>query len=307
MKKPVLFLTALFLLALTASQVQAQMSGSSYKINWDSINTGGGEDLTGSSYHMYSTVSEVGPGASSGSTYNLDAGYQQNDWELSLSMIVEGQASSPATTYSAFDNSGLTVSIASSTGFAADDYILVVENEGEDQMVAVGMITGITGSGPYTVAVDKWSGDNAAMSATPAGGDDVIYELNGGALDLGTLNSADVKTGVSMLDVTNNNGGGYDCGVMEDGNFRDGTNEINDVADGDVSLGSEEYGIEKTGDNVSGAGSDVAITGTKTDIATSTGTNDDARTMAIHKAVITPATPAGNYGHTMSYYCTVNF
>ncbi len=307
MKKPVLFLFILFLLALTGGQVQAEMSGSSYKINWDSINAGGGEDLSGSSYHMYSTVSEVGPGASSGSTYNLDAGYQQWIENLGISMIVEAQATSPETTYSAFSNSGLNVSIASSAGFSVDDYILVVENEGTGQMVAVGKIESIVGSGPYTVTVDKWSGDQASMSATPSGGDDKIYELNGHAVNMGFFSTGSVKTAVSIVELTIDRSGGYTCTVEEDGDFSNGTDEIDDVSDGSVTASNEEYGIEKTGDDVVGSGSDVAITGTASNIMNAIEDVLESRTAVIYKAAIDANTSGGHYEHTAIYKCTGNF
>jgi hypothetical protein len=218
-------------------------------------------------------------------------------------MVVEGQAESPSTTFSNFDQSGLTVTIAASSGFSVGDYILAVENEGQAQEVAVGKITNISGSGPYTVTVDKWSGDQATM-----GNSGNIYELNGNDSDLGQLLTSTVKTTVSMVDITTNASDGYTCYIAEDGNLRTGGGaDIDDVADGTVTAGSEEYGIEKVGDNIVGGGTDTAISTGYNNFADSSTFATKERNMSIHKASIVITTTAGDYAHNVEYYCTADF
>jgi len=294
------FLTGTFAIC---SISYADMQSASYRIMWDSVNSGGYDDSSSASYGLRDTIGQISPGLSNSASYEMRAGYRQDDMGLRLiQMAVEAQADSPETTFSAFDDSGLTVTIADSANFSTNDYILVVENEGETQNIATGQISSITGVGPYIVTVDKWSGDNATIGATG-----VIYELNGLSASLGTLLTSSVSTRVSMVELTTNASNGYTCAISEDTDLIDGTKDIDDVGDGTVTVGEEEYGIEKTGDNVVGAGSDVAITTTKTNIASSTNAASNERTMAIYKAAISSGTTNGSYSHTTSYYCTANF
>ncbi len=281
----------------------ADMQSASYRIMWDSVNSGGYDDSSSTSYNLRDSIGQISPGVGTSASYELRAGYRQDNMGTTLiQMAVEAQAESPETTFSAFDDSGLTVTIADSANFSTNDYILVVENEGESQNVAVGQIASITGVGPYVVTVDKWSGDNAVIGASG-----VIYELNGLSASLGTLRTSSVRTRVAMVELTTNALNGYTCAISEDTDLISGTKEIDDVGDGTVTVGEEEYGIEKTGDNVAGAGSDVAITSTKVNIASSTSAGSDERTMAIYKAAISSSTTGGSYSHTTSYYCTANF
>ena len=116
--------------------------------------------------------------------------------------------------------------------------------------------------------MDKWSGDHASISATPAGGDDYVYELNGTTAALGTLTASTIKTVVSQIEVTTNSQDGYTVAVYEDSQLLSAGDDIDDVADGTVTIGSEEYGISTTGDNATGSG-DFAITTSNTNGASS--------------------------------------
>lgn len=280
------------------------MTGSNYKIRWDSINAGGGEDLSGASYNMYSTTAEVGPGRSTGSTYVLNAGYQQAWAGRVFTMRVEAQQDSSQTAYSAFSNANKTVTVSSLGGITVADYIAVVENEGPNQMVAIGVVDSIASN---TITVDKWSGDHAAMSSSPVGGNDYVYELNGHAINLDQITTSNVNTGVATVDVTASPSNGYTCTIREDGDFSNGIDEIDDVADTAVTAGSEEYGIEKTGDDVSGGGDDDPITGTNTTIMTTASSATDRRLGVIYKASVASDTSGGHYEHTTIYECTVNY
>ncbi|MBU1706042.1 hypothetical protein KKG19_04960, partial [Patescibacteria group bacterium] len=210
----------ILILGVTAivSRVNAEMTGSSYKIRWDSVNTGGGEDISGSLYNLRSTMSEVGPGNSSGTTYNLRAGYRQAGMEIPFFYAeLHAQDDSSQEAYSAFSNAGKTVTVADTTGYVVDDYIVVVENEGGSEMLAAGKIASVT---PTVITVDKWSGDNATMSSSPAGGDDYVYELSTNTIALDTMITSVIQTGTAMVLTLTNAQNGYACTITEDGNFR---------------------------------------------------------------------------------------
>lgn len=62
------------------------MSSDSYRIQQDSINIGGTEDSTSTSYKLKDTAGEIATGKSSSDSYNLYAGYRQmNETYLSIS------------------------------------------------------------------------------------------------------------------------------------------------------------------------------------------------------------------------------
>ena len=82
----VLLIVSICALSYNAQSVLAQvMQSSSYRIQEDSINVGGGFSSS-TNYRMEDTVGEVGTGFSSSTNYTQSAGYQgMNDFYLALS------------------------------------------------------------------------------------------------------------------------------------------------------------------------------------------------------------------------------
>jgi len=78
------------------------------------------------------------------------------------------------------------------------------------------------------------------------------------------------------------------------------------VTGGTVDAGSEEYGIETTGDNAQGSG-DWAITTNTQQVADSSSDGSEERVAIIYKATAGAQTVAGEYSHTTSYTCIANF
>lgn len=287
------------------------MSSSNYQINWDNINGGGNDTSSSASYSLQDTIGDTATGQSSSATYTLRAGYRQTDEAAAppaITVVLKTQSNATQVTYSAFSNGSKTVTVSELSGFTVGDYIGVIENQGGGQLLAIGKVTikaSPTGSGALTV--DKWSGDHATINASPSGGDDYVYILTGSTAALGTLTSVDVKTSVTMVDVSTTSAtGGYVVTIVEDGNLRTVTaDDINDVSDGTVTAGSEEYGIDTVGDNATGTG-DFAITGTPTNVASSGSNGTDSRTGMMYQASIS-ATAAGSYAHTVTYIATSTF
>lgn len=294
-----------FLISISISCVSA-MESNNYIINWDSINAGGTDNSESANYKLRDTMGQMGPGMSDSANYTMRAGYRvPNDEPAVLVFSVRAQNDSTQVSYSAFSSGSFIVTVADATGYIINDYIAVVENIGPSQMVAVGQITNVAAN---VITVDKWSGDQGAMSAVPAGGNDYVYEMNSDIVALDTLVPTSVSTGVALTELTTNAPNGYTIYIKEDHNLQVGIgpNDINDVADATVSAGSEEYGIETTGDNAQGA-NDWAITSSAQQVADSNENSVKERVSIIYKASIGNNATGGNYSHVTSYYAIVNF
>jgi hypothetical protein len=302
-EKIISLLLAFVMFVLICPRINA-MSSTNFIINWDSINAGGTDYSSSTNYSLSDTLGEIGTGRSSSTNYWIYAGYRQGIRDPGfLSLDIAGQDNASKVSYSAFNNAGLQVTVSSVVGYSAGDYIAVAENEGASQMVALGRIANVGG---LTITVDKWDGDNAAMSAIPGGGDDWVYKLTGHAVDLGSLSVTAVRTGVSRTEVTTNAENGYTVSVKSDGELRNGADDINKVTDGAVSLGNEEYGIETVGTYASGT-NDFALneTGQAIQVRSAAGSSD--RVGVIYKAAIDYATQGGSYSQIVSFYLTANF
>lgn len=131
--------------------------------------------------------------------------------------------------------------------------------------------------------------------------------LSTAAVSLGTLSSEAVSTASQTLTVTTNSPTGYTATIAEDGNLRSGANDINDVNDGTVTAGAEEYGIRTSGAAGQMNNSDTAITtSAQTAASTSTiATNEE--TTITYKAAASSNTESGTYSHTVTFTTTVNY
>jgi len=300
------FLAILAILVLSALYCHTlmAMSSTNYYINWDSINYGGTDYSSSTNYYISDTLGEIATGWTSSTNYWITSGYRlPDDIPKYIELTISAQDNNTKISYSAFNNAGLQVTVADATGYIVGDYIAVVENEGASQLVAIGRITNVAGN---ILTVDKWEGDNALIGAVPAGGNDWVYEQNGHSLDLGTVVTSEVSTGVSHTVVHTNAPDGYILTINENQNLLSGTDDIDDVSDGTVTAGFEEYGIEVTGTNASGT-NDFAIRSAQQIIQTSTSPASHERIAVIYKASVNPTTVKGDYSHIVTFYVTANF
>ncbi len=128
------------------------------------------------------------------------------------------------------------------------------------------------------------------------------------SVSLGELSLSQVKTGSTVLRVTTDSSTGYAITATEDGNLRKGNgggnDDINDVLDGEVSVGVEEYGVSTTGgDGVLVV--DTALSGTLT-LAQSEGEVTNQETTIEFQASVGPQSRAGSYSHTVTFTLTAN-
>ena len=125
-------------------------------------------------------------------------------------------------------------------------------------------------------------------------------------VNLGTLDSGAVDSGSITYSISTDSETGYSLAIREDGNLRDGADDIDDVADGTVTAGSEEYGIGTGGSDGLYNAADTSITGVSKPIAVSSGRVTNRQTTVTFKASIDGVTDSGSYSHTVFLDVTVN-
>ena len=132
------------------------------------------------------------------------------------------------------------------------------------------------------------------------------FSISTSAIDLGSMTAASVYSQDVVLTTSTNAPFGYTTSAKDDGNLRDGANDIDDVADTAVTAGSEEYGIGLTGTDRSFA-DDQPLTTSFLQVATRTNWKNGAATTVSHKASMDGNTLPGSYSHTITYISTGNF
>ncbi|MFA6100098.1 MAG: hypothetical protein WC750_04480 [Patescibacteria group bacterium] len=296
-------ITGVFLLT---SSVQAAMTSSHFELRFDSINSGGTDNSTSTNYKLYDTLGEQATGPSTSTNYSLLAGYRQSDdYRPFLSLIVSAQENNTQVPYTALSTSTKTVTVTLATSFATGTFIGVVENLGLHQKTIIGKIESING---LVLTVDKWDGQVDQISTNPQGGDDYVYRMEAFSGVFGRLEANVGKTTLSRTEVGTNSATGYTVYMQSDGYLRGSTTtHIMDVADGEVSMDSEEYGARVYGTLATSTGMDFAVTSTLREIQTSTTTATDDRVAIVYKINIMPYTPASNYLQKVRYLLTANF
>ena len=83
----------------------------------------------------------------------------------------------------------------------------------------------------------------------------ITFTITGDPVALGTLSTASISTDTLTAQTETNAVNGYSVTLISDGALRNGANTINAVADGAVTIGSEEYGVATNDDE---AGLDIS-------------------------------------------------
>jgi len=281
----------------------AEMASDNFQIEWDSINFGGSDTSASASYKLRDTIGNAGAGESESASYLLQAGYRAGifDQVLAFDVFSQDNSSRQAATVLAGD----TVTVNSVAGFLIDDYLLLVQNLGENQVSAIGKITAV---GAETITVDEWK--TAGVALVIDGTSDYVYELNGASANIGTLAEGQVNTTIIGFEVTIDNGSGYEVQILEDGDLRVGSETINDVADGAVTTGSKEYGgrssditlADSTFDTI-----DTAFTDDLQEVATENNQIFYSRNFITLKASMTADSVPGTYTQTLTLIASGNF
>ncbi len=133
------------------------------------------------------------------------------------------------------------------------------------------------------------------------------FSVSDSSINIGTLSTSSIQSATSTVTTSTNAPFGYTTTIVEDGALRNtASDDIDDVSDGAVTIGSEEYGIALTGTDRSFT-DDQAITSTPLSIATRTNWKNNAQVTVTFKASVAAATTAGSYSHVVTYVSTGNF
>lgn len=286
-----------------AQFAQAQMSSSSYLIRWDSVNTGGSDTGSSTSYQLRDTLEPVVAGRGTSTSYAVDQGYRGGVFDQVISFTVASQDLSNPLTASAL--SGTSVTVSSTSGIAVNDYVAVIQNLGASQVSAVGKVSSVSGS---TITVDSWT--NGGTTPTVDGSNDYVYELNGATVSMSNLSTSSVQTAIVAFDVSVDSTSGYVIQLAEDGEFRSGSNTVDDVADGTVTEATEEYGARSSDTSLASTAfdtSDAAVTATYQDLVTVSSVSMPSRSFVTLKAAVSSTTSSGTYSHILSFIASGNF
>jgi len=197
---------------------------------------------------------------------------------------------------------------APSTPNAADGYsvAVVTENDSGAGIAYVGNANDVT----VSVAVLP----NLALTIDAADGTYCTTTSGVTSCNLGTATTAAVNSGYYDVNVGSNAASGVTLSLGENGNLRNGSDDINDVADSAVTAGSEEYGVAVTTSGtwtIDGTydGIDAPVITGPDVVATTTGginiAGDDIN--VVHKVAISSLTKALTYSHIVTWTATANF
>lgn len=174
-----------------------------------------------------------------------------------------------------------------------------------DTVSTTGDVFSITGTGGEFAATSTSGGAIVLRGGFQAAEQGILsYSISPSSAGLGTLSTAAVNTANVVITISTDSETGYSIAVTEDGNLRSGSNEINDVTDGSVTAGSEEYGIRTSGTD-GRLPSDTNLTGSVI-VASADGRVTARETTVIFSASADNSTPSGVYAHAVTFTATVN-
>ncbi len=290
---------AVILLVPFNGLIYASMTSTNYEIRIDNISVGGSDVTSSTSYDLRSTVEISGAGNPTSSSYDLREGYREKIYDRVSAFSVFLQDNSSQVAATALNGSVVTVTDAS--GYAVDETIVIVQDEGEYQVAATGKIESISGS---DLTLD-WLTTGGA-TPTIDGGSDYVYQLDGSSLALGLLTPSEVATATIAWAVEADVDDGYDVYVFEDADLAltsDATKTLSDVLDGMVNAGDEEYGGRSSDTSLASSTFDTEDTRFTTSfqqIADREPGNLGQRDFMTVKAAMQSSTDGGDYSHTLT-------
>lgn len=136
----------------------------------------------------------------------------------------------------------------------------------------------------------------------------MTFSISKNSIDFGILTVGTVYSDSYTVTTTTNAVDGYQTTIYEDGNFRTVLgSDIDDVLDGDVTAGSEEYGIRTSGAEGQMNGADTAITGTPQAVASYSSWINGSAVTVTHKVSVSLTSAAGHYEHVVTLISTGRF
>lgn len=281
---------------------QATMSSTNFEIRWDTISTGGSDTASSGSYLLRDTAESAVAGSASSSSYQLTQGYRSGVDDQIITFEVLTQTTALARAATAL--SGLTVT-SSTSGISVDSLIAIVQNVGASQVAAVGRVASL---GTGSITVDAWK--DAGTTPTIDGTNDYVYPLSSTSVGFGELAASSIATAIVAFEVTAANDSGYTVQVFDDGNLRATGYDIDDVTDGSVTAGSEEYGARSSDTTVSSSTFDTADTALSTafqDVATESLASFESRNFLTLKVAMSSSSGNVAYSQVLSLIVSANY
>lgn len=282
---------------------QGAMSSTNYEIRWDTFSTGGLDTTNSSSYQLRDSVGPAGGSTSSSTNYQLQDGYRSGifDQIITFDLYIQNSSNERAIT----SLSGTTVSMSSTSGLTVGDYVAVVQDRGVNQVSAIGRIQSVAAG---SIVLDRLVTSGSAPSID--GANDYIYQLNASSLTVESPEAEAVGTGIIAFEITSDNDSGYVIQIVEDGNLRNGSEVVNDVEDGSVTVGYEEYGGRSNDSTLSNSTFDTqdsAITTSAQEIVSRSSFAFDDRSYLTLKIGASTGTSALTYSQTLTFIASGNF
>lgn len=135
------------------------------------------------------------------------------------------------------------------------------------------------------------------------------FTLSANTCVLGTLSTGSVSSCNYDITTTTNAASGYTTTLTADGALRTASAaDINNVSDGAVTAGSEEYGVALTGSDRAFADEQGIPTSPSTlTVASNSGSVTNSSVTITNKAAISAATAAGSYSQSVTVVSTAAF
>lgn len=290
----------LLLLAPYFNFAQAQMTSTNYKIQFDSVQAGGDDTGSSTTYQLRDSVGGNSDGNASSTTYNLTAGYRQGIFDQVATFETYGMNRVSETAATALV--GTVVTLNTVDGVSVGNMAYLVQDQGTNQRTGFGKVIDITGN---DVTLDSLT--TLGGSLTINGSADYFYTANTNYLDLGVLNSSNLSTTMLGWTVDADVSGGYSVYAYEDHDMQLTidleTFVITDVADGTVSAGVSEYGARASDSTLVGSSFDTTDHNFSTAyqlVGSRTSNSLQNRDFLLIKAAVQSGQEPGNYGHTLT-------
>ncbi len=162
------------------------------------------------------------------------------------------------------------------------------------------------GSGEAFQAATSGGGTYALRGGFQAEEKGVLqFSLSDNDISFGSLTDSSIAQIYVTTTISTDSETGYTLFISDDGNLESGLNDIDDVGDGAVTPGSEEYGFRVLGSDATVL-TDTAITTTPLEIASANGEVTGRQVGVEFRASISSLTPDGTYSHTVTFSATVN-
>lgn len=201
---------------------------------------------------------------------------------------------------------GLSIPFALYAAMSGGDFEIYADSVGFlDSSGSIGGDFALYGSGEMSTATSS-GGVYALRGGFQAQEKGVLqFSVSSGSVNLGTVTTTAVSSATVTTTISTDSETGYTLYMYDDGNLRSGANDIDDVSDGAVSVGVEEYGFITNG--VDGlVFSDTAITTFPSAIASSVGEVTNRQVGVLFRASVSPLTVDATYSHSVILSATVN-